>query len=80
MLLAMVLLSGCAPHLRKGYWVNNNVGIEQFLIDYSDCKRDIAQNNAYPKLQKDLLQCMELKGYSWETHIGGNLITESTLF
>jgi len=78
---AMVMLSGCAPYLRNGYWVKPEGSYEQFSKDYVECRREATVPAAViPKLQKDLANCMKDRGYEWEVHAGGSLITDSTLF
>jgi len=79
LILAMVLgllMGGCAPYLRIGFWVNDNVSYEQFLKDYSECRiKASLPANVIPKLQKDILKCMESKDYYWQTGTPGTLIT-----
>ena len=70
------MLSGWAPYLRVGDWVNDNVSYEQFLKDYSECRiKTSSSTNVIPKLQKDILRCMESKDYYWQTGTPGTLIT-----
>ncbi len=80
-LVAMVMFNGCAPYLKNGYWVKPEASYEQFSKDYVECRREAMRSSAvFPKLQKDLANCMKDRGYEWEVHAGGSLITNSTLF
>lgn len=80
-LLALVMFNGCAPYLKNGYWVKPEGSYEQFSKDYVECRREAMYPAAvFPKLQKDLANCMKDRGYEWEVHKGGSLITNSTLF
>lgn len=81
LLAILVLMSGCSSSMRRGIWVKDGGSYEQFSKDYADCKRDTyAFINVAPKIQDDLLQCMNSKGYFWKIHSGGDWITGSTLF